>query len=680
MIKNIFSKKYIFVILLFSLIIPFSFQTTKTMFTTIILNEASDKTVFAPHNLSYIDEEQTEIQKKEILSQIQEVYELNPTILKIQTENLNQFINSITEARTLMLSEENNAIENTEEETKKTNYFNLIENNYNLNEEQLNLFLQTNQEQLRLIKDIITKELEKIYLAGITIEKLEKTKEDFYNNTNFFFLGETVRETLVQEISKSLMANLIINKEETEIRKMKALADFKPVEINVKQGQLILQEGEIVQEIHIKQLEKFGLINNEFSTEKFFHHFPFVLLLLITLHLFLYNFSKIEMKNFRLYLFVFFATTVTVFLTNYFQSIIVTYLLFTTTLLLITTFLSISTPIFYSLLLALFINSNDYLFLIFAFILGVIFSLIYNSNNSKADRIKYIYTGVISGVILTLSYLILSFSKSIVLEKELLFILFSSPIASSVIVLGIFPILEPILKVVTSVKLYELTKPDHPLIKELMEYAPGTYHHSVKVGNLAEAAAQKIKANGLLLRVGAYFHDVGKIKNPLYFIENDIDKLEPHKKLTPSESAKIILKHPIDGVEICKKYKLPQIIIDLIETHHGDNLVEYFYFKEKEKNPNLKEKDFRYNTRLPRTKEEGILLLADTVEAASRTFLNKTPEEFSQSIKQLLYKKIETGQLRECELTIKEIEKICETFTEHLLRSNHKRIPYPKEK
>lgn len=256
-------------------------------------------------------------------------------------------------------------------------------------------------------------------------------------------------------------------------------------------------------------------------------------------------------------------------------------------------------------------------------------------------------------------------------------------IASSFIVMGLLPVFEYMFNITTNITLLELSDLNHPLLKELTLKAPGTYHHSLLVGNLAEAACDAIGANSLLARVGSYYHDIGKTEKAEYFGENvvDGDVTAHHDKLSPSMSSLIITSHVKDGVELAKKHNLNQAIIDFIQQHHGDTLIYYFYQRALEKvvdETQLKEEDFRYPGPRPQTKEAAIVLLADAVEASSRTLSKPTPARIEGLVRKIINNKFIDGQLDECELTLKDLNKIASSFVRILTGVFHSRVEYPE--
>jgi hypothetical protein len=256
---------------------------------------------------------------------------------------------------------------------------------------------------------------------------------------------------------------------------------------------------------------------------------------------------------------------------------------------------------------------------------------------------------------------------------------FLSALLSGLLVLGFLPIFEKVFKVSTDFLLLELSNLNNPLLRELSTRAPGTFTHSILVGNLCEAAARAIGANPLLARVAAYYHDIGKIKSPEYFIENQLGKVNPHDSLPPLKSAKILVDHVSDGVEIAKKAGLPKEIIRIIETHHGTSVMLPFYAKACKTKPDTEKELFRYPGPKPRTKEEAICMLADSVEAAARSLNKPTPEDLRKLIWDIIERRLEDEQLDLTDLTRKDLGLIAQAFYHVLIGVLHPRVEYPEE-
>ena len=253
-----------------------------------------------------------------------------------------------------------------------------------------------------------------------------------------------------------------------------------------------------------------------------------------------------------------------------------------------------------------------------------------------------------------------------------------SGILAGVLSIGLQPVLEAAFNLTTTAKLFDLSNPNQPLLRRMLVEAPGTYHHSIMVANLAEAAANSIGANGLLARVGAYYHDVGKLKRPLYFRENQLGD-NPHDRTDPRVSAAIILAHPADGVQLAAKERIPEPIRNIIARHHGRSSVVFFYDKAIKQSgiENVDPADFTYDAILPQTKEEAIVMLADPVEAAARTLPSRDQQSISNLIDKLIERRMQDGELSEARLTFADIAKIKEAFVMVMTGMYHERIAYP---
>jgi len=254
----------------------------------------------------------------------------------------------------------------------------------------------------------------------------------------------------------------------------------------------------------------------------------------------------------------------------------------------------------------------------------------------------------------------------------------SGGLTSGIITAGLTPVIELLFSYTTEIKFLELSNIDQPMMKRLMIEAPGTYNHSVIVANLAEAAASAIGVSGLRTRVGAFYHDIGKLDKPLYFIENQTDGKNRHDKISPSMSALVLIQHTKKGVEFAKEYKLGREIIDTIQQHHGTSLIKYFYNKSIKIHgiDAVKESDFRYPGPKPQTREAAIVMLADVVEAALRTLERPTSSRIQGRVQELINAIFLDGQLEECELTLKDLHYISNSFNKILTGLYHHRIEY----
>ncbi|MFM7741824.1 MAG: HDIG domain-containing metalloprotein, partial [Planctomycetota bacterium] len=257
-----------------------------------------------------------------------------------------------------------------------------------------------------------------------------------------------------------------------------------------------------------------------------------------------------------------------------------------------------------------------------------------------------------------------------------------SAAAAGLIMTALLPFFERWFDFQTDINLLELSDPNHPLLKQLIQRAPGTYNHSINVASIAEAAAESVGANGLLCRVGAYFHDIGKMRKPEYFVENQQGGENKHDDLNPTMSTIVIISHVKDGIELARLHHLPRRIVDLIEQHHGTTLVEYFFHRASQsaaEDYRPTESDFRYPGPKPQTVEAAIVMLADAVEGASRTLREPTPHRIESIVGELTKRRMDDGQFDDCPITLQQLHLIQDSLIKSLNAMFHARVKYPEQ-
>ncbi len=330
-----------------------------------------------------------------------------------------------------------------------------------------------------------------------------------------------------------------------------------------------------------------------------------------------------------------------------------------------------------TVLLLGFIVPNSYEYMFLQIIAGIVTILTVSELYKRANL--FISVGQI-----TLVYIIAYFAFTVIQEgniddmKAEVFLTFLLGGLATLFVQPLIYVYEKIFGMVSDMSLLELSDTNSKLLKELAEKAPGTFHHSLNVANLAEAAANEINANAMLARVGALYHDIGKMYNPTYFTENQTTSVNSHDELSPRESAEIIIEHVIKGIEIAKKNNLPDRVIDFIRTHHGTSTVYYFYMKEKETNENASSEGFRYPGPIPFSKETAILMMCDSVEAASKSLKEPTSVLIDNFVEKIIDKQMEEGQFLNSNITFKEIQMVKKILKRKLKNIYHLRIEYPE--
>ncbi|MBU1727022.1 MAG: HDIG domain-containing protein [Candidatus Omnitrophica bacterium] len=321
------------------------------------------------------------------------------------------------------------------------------------------------------------------------------------------------------------------------------------------------------------------------------------------------------------------------------------------------------------------IAGNSFILTIIFLISGSLSSMLVLDARKRSTIIR---AGIIVSAVQALALMLLESFKFSMLNQY--FIILINGFVSSLVVLGVLPIFEHLFKTVTNVSLLELADFNHPLLQRMILEAPGTYHHSLIVGNLSESACKAVGANALLARIGAYYHDIGKIEKAEYFSENQ-QELSKHDALSPMMSKMIIINHVKDGAELAKKYRFSPVLIDFILQHHGSSLVYYFYrraLENLEDDQKVLEEGFRYPGPKPSTKETAVVLLADSVEAATRALKEPSPAKIQEVVYKIINNKFIDRQLDECDLTLKDLEKISEVFVRILGGIYHSRVTYPE--
>ena len=460
-----------------------------------------------------------------------------------------------------------------------------------------------------------------------------------------------------------------------------------PKEI-IKKNQIIVKEGEPVTERQIEILKELGLLNNG-TTKSYL--FSFISLgILVALVLFIqYRYiskEKPEVFNDTKMIILISSINLIIILISMGLNVISPYLIpLVCSAMLMTILIDYKISLVVNLLniifIAIIVGFNP------SVVVLSILSVVLGSTGLKKvqQRNDIIYSTIyITGILALLSFTLGMISSNNI--KEILIQTGYTAIGillSGILAVGLLPFFESIFDVVTNIKLLELSNPNQPLMKKLLMEAPGTYHHSMMVANLAEAAAEAVGGNPVVARVGAYYHDIGKTKRPYFFGENQMGKENPHDKITPNLSTLIILSHTKDGLEMAREHKIPKVIQDMIEQHHGTTLVKYFYYKLKnssDKPEEIKEEDFRYPGPIPSFKESGILMLSDSVEAAVRSINEPTKGKIEEMVNNIINDKLNSRQLVNCDLTLKDIETIRKTFLKTLDGIYHHRIEYPTEK
>ena len=662
----------------FTVLITCIIASQNFFFQSIIENGISRRDIIAQKTLTVEDVKRTELHKREVAQKVEPI--LVPAEDDFIKSNLETLHNSIIQIRKKNSSEkekieELNVLFDLSGNPKKTFI--------------LDFLLHVDNASLREAFDKASLSLVNILQKGITEKDYEKDN-----------INALIQDNLITNVSKRQMIvipalleqvivpNLVVDEAATEIAKLNAQEAVKPYKVTFQKGEKIVFEGEPVTRLKRDALREAGYNVYELNWQGILSVYILVLFLTIIYLAYLKFFEKdfLEPRYLALSsMMSIIACSIAVLLPTGFSPYIlpipaiiiisaiflnprIAFLLSSLTLVILTVGMQYETQ-----------------FLIVFTILSII-GMITISKIKYTRRFDLIKAGFHLGVAGVLTMMSLYFIDKCLIDvnnylilKNCIF-LFANSIISSIAALGLSPILESTFHIITPYGLAELGDHNQPLLKRLQIEAPGTYHHSLMVSTLCEAAAEAIGANPILARVGAFYHDIGKLKRPLFFVENQsyFSIENPHNTLNPRLSKMVITAHPKDGVDLAKEYGLPSIINDFILQHHGEGIAKYFYNQavQEEGAENVKEEQFRYTGPKPNRKETAILMLADAVESAVRAMKGATVDQIENIIDKIIVERLNDGQLADSPLTLKDLKVIASTFSRILRGMQHNRIKY----
>ncbi len=565
--------------------------------------------------------------------------------------------------------------------------FNLL-----LGAEQLSALKNADYELLDALYDSVYERLRE----EMTRELLDTALDEALGGINEQLLSECGDETLVSLImsvaEQNLKSNAYYNDSEWETKKEEA-RDKTP-EVKYQTGQKIVADGEKIDEAQYALLVNLNLVA---ESELDIWLYIGIALLLITLIgaeiIYLRIFEKAIYKSPKRLLIISLVCVLTLLIsiltkqidisvgeTKVFVMPVALGVLMLS--LLVSRRVALFTNVPLSIMASMlsgssgsFFNINTYTIVISAFVSGCVALLVIKN---RQTRLYILLAGLVAGVAGVLATFSVSIISTSGIKDSLIISLYSgiSGPGSAIICIALMPAFEALFNVITNTRLVEMSNPNHPLLRRLLLEAPGTYHHSIIVANLAEAAAGEIGANSLLARVGSYYHDIGKLVRPQYFTENQMGD-NPHDRTDPRVSTAIITAHPRDGAQLLKEKHMPEEIKNIALTHHGDTPVVYFYNKALTENGEANVEDFRYPGPRPSTKEEAVVMMADSVEAATRSITNPDRERVREIVEKLVSQKIDDGQLDDCDISFRDISRIINAFVTVLSGAFHERIEYP---
>jgi cyclic-di-AMP phosphodiesterase PgpH len=672
---------------------------------SINLFSIAEQTIRSPITIE--DKESTEAKKKDAEDQVTDIYVLNKKISQNRIDLVTSIFDSAIEVNkeienergveqndSASLTTDMNGIKISEDEKLKRFKGKLTDDvTKNLPDSVLTELLTSSIDELTIARDLSITAINNVMSSRIPAQDVENAKKRVEEELKYTSLNSSLKNATAQLGRYAVIQNEFYDPEATEEMRKQAVENVEPVKI--LQGQIIVEEGQLINRDIFRQLGLVGVLDNERFIQPFVGLTFLILLLLAALYYYFHTLDeKKELKHTHLI-----QCSLTFLL-----SILLMKVISLIDVLEYADIVYIFPAAVGAMLIKILINEN--LAVLMTIITAILGSVIFNegvsgslhmtigiyilcsglagimflSNNHHRSKI------FIGGLFVAAVNVIVIFSLAFIQNnqydvKEIsitVIIALMSGILSAVLTIGLLPFFEAGFGILSSMSLIELSNPNHPLLKKILTEAPGTYHHSIMVANLAESACEAIGANGLLARVGCYYHDIGKTIRPKFFIENQMNIENPHDRLPPEASKNIIMDHVTDGAELLRKHRLPKEIIDIAEQHHGTTLLKYFYYKVKQSGAEVTEEEYRYPGPKAQTKESAIVGIADSVEAAVRSMSQPTPEQIEELVRKIISDRLQDNQFNECDLTLKELDKVANTLCESLKGIFHSRIEYPE--
>ena len=665
----------------------------------------AEQTIRSPITIE--DKESTEAKKKDAEDQVQDIYVLNKKISQNRIDLVTSIFDSAIEVNEEIENErkaeqKESALPTTDEgerivpEDEKIKRFKVKLTNdvtKELPDSVLLELLMSTKDELTIARDLSITAINNVMSSRISANDVENAKKRVEEELKYTSLDNSLKNATTQLGRYAVIQNEFYDPEATEEMRKQTVENVESVKI--LQGQIIVEEGQLIsRDIH-RQLGLVGVLDNERFIQPFVGLAFLIFLLLASLYYYFYNLEeKKEMKH----------THLMQFSLIFLLSILIMKVISLIDVLEYADLVYIFPAAVGAMLIRILINEN--LAVLVTIITAICGSIIFNEGVSGSIHMTvgiYILCSGLAGIMfmsnnhhhskifmgglfVAVVNVIVIFSLAFIRNEQYDFkeigvtiiIALMSGILSAVLTIGLLPFFEAGFGILSSMSLIELSNPNHPLLKKILTEAPGTYHHSIMVANLAESACEAIGANGLLARVGCYYHDIGKTIRPKFFIENQMNIENPHDRLPPEASKNIIMSHVKDGAELLKKHRLPKEIVDIAEQHHGTTLLKFFYYKVKQSGEDVTEEEYRYPGPKAQTKESAIVGVADSVEAAVRSMSQPTPEQIEELVRKIISDRLQDNQFNECDLTLKELEKVTNSLCESLKGIFHPRIEYPE--
>ncbi len=634
---------------------------------------SSPRTIVAPATVQYVDQDKTREQQDAAAAAVQDVYVTDGRVAGGVLAGIDDAFEVAEEVSAMPLDDQQKAQEAANKVSDKAFAG------------EMSLLMKLTAEQRAIARNAVVEQVSSVLGEGISKANLSAAEDRVKAGIKNSVPGDGVRNAAEAVAVASLRPNLVIDEAETAGRKKAAREAIKQVVTTKLEGEVIIARGEKVTSEQYDLLKSLGLKRSGFTPLNLLFTSVFVLLLLVVASIYLARFRRLIYDSPGLL--VLLGSTVVVFAVAVRLITIAArswspslgYLMPTAAVAMIVAVLYDSgTALFTVACCALLVGvaTGGSFSMIALVLLGGMFPSMYASRKSTRHQLRRV------GLYTAFWMAAASFSAAALTQTRQGMILntglgFLNGAICAIVAMGSLPFLETTFRVTTNTWLLELAAPDQELLKELSIKAPGTYSHSVMVANLAEAAAREIGSDPMLARVASYYHDVGKIKRPQFFVENQASGENPHESLNPNLSLLIITSHVRDGVELMEKNHFPPDLVEIVREHHGTSVVQYFYDAALKGGEPVDIERFRYHYEKPHRRTSGILMLADAVEATARTLEQASPASIQQMVDRIVDDKLADGQLDECALTFDDLHRIKSVFGRMLIGTHHPRVDYP---
>ncbi|MDQ6857699.1 MAG: HDIG domain-containing protein [Chloroflexota bacterium] len=633
----------------------------------------ADREVRAPHSTAFSSEALTQAERDKAAVAVQRVYIADPAVTVTAASHLQAALTGIARIRSDATQPRDQRI------TALTK----------LSEAALSVPLATDALDMTAAEfDQLTKELDPalktLYGQGIRPEQLDTARADLAPKALPQVWTDRQKRVGAELLKQSLQSNLAFDANATAAAQQSARNNVAPVQVQVTAGEVVVREGQVVSELDLEKLRALGLVNPGIDWKSAVGLLSWALLIAGVLALFVERYAQEAWTDDRKLMVVglcLVAITAAGRALIPGHTVAVYFVPFAAVAMMLTILVGGRTALATQIAGALHVGIMSGQVELVAYVL--VPALLGMAAVRRATTARefvaaalYVALGDL-GVIGT--FLLVGRSADTLGALQLAAAALVSGVASGVLAFGGVVMLGHLFRITTVFELRELADPNHPLLRQLLLRTPGTYHHSLLVANLAERAAEVIGADPLVARVGAYYHDIGKMRNPLAFIENQTGT-NPHDELDPAVSASIVSAHVRDGLALADRYRLPPQIREIIPGHHGTSLIRFFHNLAQSRGIVVDEADFRHPGPKPRSKEAGIVMLADGTEASVRSLEEKTPEQIADMVERIVTEKVADGQLDDCDLTLRDVQRVKGAFRELLAGVYHERIPYPEDR